>query len=392
MRNFEFYIPTRYVFENDAELKCAELAKEAGATAILLHYGGGSAEKSGLLGRVRNALTEAGLSYVELGGVQPNPRMELAYEGIKLVHEHKLDFILAVGGGSVIDSAKTIATGSLYDGDAWDLFIGKHRASDALPLASILTIPAAGSEGSDSAVMNREIDGIVYKRSFGGECIIPKFALLNPELTWSLPEHQTAAGVADIFTHVAERYFTNTRGTYLVDQFCESIWRTLIRYAPVVMADPENREGREQIMWAGTVAHNDFVGVGRQQDWASHGIEHELSALYDVAHGAGLATVLPAWMLHVHQHDLPRFVRFATAVFGIENDPFDPEGTALKGIRALKEFYRSIGLPVTLAELGAKEEDVDFLAENITYDSEGKIGWFVRLGQDDVKRIYSLMK
>lgn len=391
MNPFQLYLPTRYVFGHGAENQAGSLAKEAGAKTVLLHFGGGSAERSGLLGRVRASLKEAGLNVVELGGVKPNPRIDLAYEGIELVRKHGIDFILAVGGGSVIDSSKTIAASSAYDGDAWDLFTGKYQAKHALPIGTIPTIPAAGSEGSDSAVMNREIEGIVYKRSFGAECVIPRFALMNPELTWTLPADQTAAGVADIFTHVAERYFTNTQGTYLIDQFCEGIWRTLIRYAPIVLQDPSNREAREQIMWAGTVAHNNFVGVGRAQDWASHAIEHELSALYDVAHGAGLAVVLPAWMNHVYKHDIARFVRFATAVFGIENDPFDQERVALRGINALKAFYSSLGLPTSLAELGGKKDDVDFLVSNVSYDGEGKLGWFVRLDEAAVKNIYSYM-
>lgn len=391
MDPFQLYIPTRYVFGSGAENRAGELARAAGAAKVLIHFGGGSAERSGLLGRVRKSLTDAGLEYVELGGVKPNPRYEKAVEGIELVRRENVDFILAVGGGSVIDSAKTIAASASYEGDPWDLYTGKFRADQVLPIGAVLTIPAAGSEGSDSAVLNREIDGIVYKRSFGSERVTPRFALLNPELTWTLPANQTAAGVADIFTHVAERYFTNTSGTYLIDQFCEGIWRTLIRYAPRVIANPEDAEARSQIMWAGTVAHNNFVGVGRQQDWASHAIEHELSALYDVAHGAGLAVVLPAWMQHVYKQDVRRFVRFATEVFGVENDPFDPEGTALAGIQALKGFYTSIGLPTGLEELGGDRNDVEFLAKNVSYDASGRVGWFVRLDEADVRKIYQFM-
>lgn len=391
MNPFELYLPTRYVFGYDSEVRAGEMIRSFQGTKVLIHYGGGSAERSGLLSRVRSSLSEAGIEYVELGGVQPNPRIELAYEGIEMVRDHQVDFILAVGGGSVIDSAKTIAAAADYDGDAWDLYNRSYHPETALPIGVILTIPAAGSEGSDSAVMNREENGIVYKRSFGAESVIPVFALLNPELTWTLPPNQTAAGIADIFTHVSERYFTNTTGTYIIDQFCEGIWRTLIRYAPIVYQDPENREAREQIMWAGTIAHNDFVGVGRDQDWASHQIEHELSALYDVAHGAGLATVLPAWMQYVYKHDLARFVRFATVVFGIENDPFDQERTALRGIYALKAFFSSIGLPTSMAELGGRDEDIDFLIENISYDSEGMLGSFVRLDPLAIREIYDLM-
>lgn len=391
MNPFELYLPTRYIFGRDSELRAGELIRESKGTKVLIHYGGGSAERSGLLNRIRTSLSEAGIDFVELGSVQPNPRMDLAYDAIELVREQQVDFILAVGGGSVIDSAKTIAAAADYDGDAWDLYTRSYQPETALPIGVVLTIPAAGSEGSDSAVMNREIDGIVYKRSFGAECIIPLFAVLNSELTHTLPAQQTAAGIADIFTHVAERYFTNTRSTYIVDQFCEGIWRTLVRYAPIVYQDPDNREAREQIMWAGTVAHNDFVGIGRDQDWASHQIEHELSALYDVAHGAGLATVLPAWMLYVYKHDLARFVRFATEVFGIENDPFDQERTALRGIHALKAFFSSIGLPTSLVELGGDEEDIDFLIENIDYDHEGMLGSFVRLNPAAIREIYDLM-
>ncbi len=392
MNSFELYIPTNYVFgpnvENEVGLRC----KEQGATKVLIHYGGQSAVKSGLLDRVRKSLTASGLSFIELSGVKPNPRMDLAYEGINIVKTQGIDFILAVGGGSVIDSAKCIAAGALYDGDAWDFFTGKAEPTKAIKLGCILTIPAAGSEASKDCVMQLvDKDGIAWKRGTNGNALYNSFSLLNPELTWTLPADQTVAGCADIFTHITERYFTNTKGTYLIDNFCESILRTIVHYAPLVIADPKHKEAREQLMWAGSMAHNNICGVGRIQDWASHIIEHELSGLYDVAHGAGLATVLPAWMQVVYKNDVARFVRFATEVFRVENDPFDQEGTALKGIYALKHFFSSIGLPISLSQLGGKREDIPFLVKNISYGPDGTIGNFVKLDQAGVHEVYKFM-
>ncbi|HEY5583457.1 MAG TPA: iron-containing alcohol dehydrogenase, partial [Ruminiclostridium sp.] len=264
MNKFELYIPTIYAFGYDVENEVGARCLDQGATKVLIHYGGHSAEKSGLLNRVRKSLTDAKLSYTELSGVKPNPRMDLAYKGIEMVKTQGIDFILAIGGGSVIDSAKCIAAGSLYDGDAWDFYNDKAEPTKAIKLGCILTIPAAGSEGSKDSVMQLiDKDGIAWKRGTSGYALYNSFALLNPELTWTLPTSQTAAGCADIFTHVTERYFTNTEGTYLIDNFCESILRTIRHYAPLVIADPKHKEAREQIMWAGTMAHNNICGVGR---------------------------------------------------------------------------------------------------------------------------------
>lgn len=393
MNNFELHLPTRHVFGSGVENEVGVRLAALGMDRVLLHYGGGSAERSGLLGRVRRSLEEAGIYYVELGGVAPNPRLDLALQGLEMVRSERLNGLLAVGGGSPIDSAKCIAMAACYDGDVWDFYSGKAQPRAAMPVACVLTIPAAGSESSDSSVISRvATDGTVWKRGAGSQHIRPVLALMNPELTWTLPPSQTANGVADIFTHVTERYFTNSTGTYLVDQLCEGILRTLVRYAPLVIADPCHAEGRAQIMWAGTLAHNNLVGVGRVQDWASHQIEHELSAVYDVAHGAGLAVVLPAWMRFVYRQDLARFVRFATTVFGVENDPFDPEAVALAGIDRLIAFYRSIGLATTFAELGGKVEDIDRLISGIKWDAAGQLGNFVKLGPAEVRRIYQLMQ
>ena len=392
MNPFELYLPTRYIFGPGVENRVGEEVRRAGGTRVLLHYSGGSVRRSGLLDRVQASLDKEGIGYVELAGVKPNPDMELAYEGIDLAREEGVDFIVALGGGSAIDSAKAIALGVKYDGDVWDYYSGKAQATDALPVGTIPTLPAAGSEGSPSSVMNLTAeDGTVYKRGTGSELIVPRFALENPELTHTLPVEQTAAGIADIFTHTCERYFTKTRDVYLTDLWCEAIMKTLIKFGPIAIKDPENSVAREQIMWASTVAHNDITGIGREQDWASHSIEHELSALYDVAHGAGLAVVNPAWMRYVYKEDVARFVRFATEVFGMANDPWHPETTALEGIKALKAFYRSIGLPVTFKELGGKEEDIPKLISTIGIGEDG-LGSFKKLHNADIEAIYSLMK
>ena len=357
MLNFVFYSPTKFVFGKGEENNVGSYLHPYTPQKVLVVYGGRSAERSGLLGRVYASLKQAGLPYVSLSGVQPNPRYELAQEGIALCKREQVDFVLAIGGGSVIDTAKCIAAGALYDGDPWkDFFIDKKTAQAALPVACILTIAAAGSEGSWDAVITHEAQGL--KEMMRSEAIRPVLSILNPELTMSLPAYQTACGVTDMFVHITERYFTNTRDVDITDELAEALMRTILKYGIVCVKEPDNYNARAQIMWAGMLAHNNICGVDREQDWASHHIQHRIGAKYDSAHGAGLATIFPAWAQYVYKHDVPRFVRFATKVMGVDNDVFHPEEVALEGIRRIKAYFASLGMPPSLSALGVKDEDI----------------------------------
>lgn len=387
MDSFVFHSPTEFVFGNETEKKAGELAVKYGASKVLIHYGSGSAVRSGLLDRVIRSVEAAGLEYITLGGVQPNPRDTLIYRGIELCRAEKVDFILAVGGGSVIDSSKGIAAGVCYDGDFWDLYTHSQPVRAALPIGVILTIAAAGSEGSGASVVTKE-DGML-KRDIGSDLVRPRFSILNPALTCTLPPYQTACGITDIMAHIFERYFTNTRKVECTDRLCEGLLLTMIQEAPVVMADPNDYDARANIMWAGTVAHNDLVGCGRSQDWNSHALEHELSGLYDCAHGAGLAVVMPAWMEYVHQHDVMRFCQMATRVWGVEMNFEDPEETAMKGIRAFRAFLKSIGMPTTFAELGADPADIPVLVDKLGIGDSVR-GGFMPLNAEDVANIYKI--
>ena len=382
MNNFCFYSPTKYVFGKGEENNIGKYLQDYAPKKVLIVYGGHSAEKSGLLGRVRESLKGADIAYVELGGVHPNPRYELALEGMELCKKEGVDFVLAVGGGSTIDTAKCIAIGVVNEGDVWETYYeGNGMVTKALPVASILTIAAAGSEGSNGTV-------ITYKgRKFstGSDALRPVLAVLNPELTMTLPAYQTACGVSDIFTHLIERYFTNTKDVNLTDEMCEALMRNIFKYGKVAVEHPDDYNARAQVMWTGTLAHNDICGCDRDQDWASHQIQHEIGAKYDSAHGAGLATVFPAWAKYVYKHDVPRFVRFATKVMGVDNDVFHPEEVALEGIARIKAYFASLGMPTTLAELGVKEEDIKELANT----HQGK---FVELCPEDIEQIYELAK
>ena len=383
MNNFNFYSPTEFVFGKDTENNCGKYVKKYGGTKVLIHYGGGSAVKSGLLDRVKASLDSENIPYVLLGGVKPNPRDTLIYEGIELCRKENVDFILSVGGGSCIDSSKGIACGVPYDGDFWDFYSGK-KVEKVLPIGTILTIAAAGSEGSGASVVTKE-DGML-KRDTSSDLLRPRFSILNPELTCTLPAYQTACGATDIMAHVFERYFTNTKEVEITDRLCEAVLLTMIKETPRVIADPYNYEARANIMWAGTVAHNDIIGVGRDQDWNSHGIEHELSGLYDCAHGAGLAVVMPAWMEFVYKHDVMRFAQMATRIFGCEMNFENPEDTALKGIYAFRRFLHDIGMPINFEELGAKAEDIPVLIEKFGI-GDGQTWGFVRLSAKDIEEI-----
>ena len=385
MDNFNFYAPTYFAFGRESEKKTGRLVKRFGGSKVLVHYGGGSVKRNGVLDAVLNSLKEEGLEYVELGGVKPNPRSGLVYEGIDLCRKEGIDFILAVGGGSAIDSAKAIAAGVVYEGDFWDFYSKDMSVRNALPVGTVLTIAAAGSEGSPDTVITHE-DGML-KRGASGEALRPRFSVLNPEFTCTLDAYQTACGVTDIMAHVCERYFTNTKNVETTDRLCEAVLKAVITEAPKIIHNLTDYEARANLMWAGMIAHNNIVGVGREQDWSSHGIEHELSALYDVAHGAGLAVIFPAWMTYVMNHDVNRFAQFAVRVWDCDMNFANPELTALEGIKRFKEFLRSIGMPTNFRELRAEEKDIPRMVETIGVTEERRIGRFVPLSPKDVENI-----
>ena len=387
MNDFSFYSPTKFVFGRGAEAKVGSLVRACGGTKALLHFGGGSVKKNGVYDAVVKALESEGVGYVPLGGVQPNPRSGLVREGIALCRKESVDFILAVGGGSVIDSAKAIAFGTLYDGDFADFYFGKDvknqpQVPKALPVGTVLTIAAAGSEGSANSIINLEPGNL--KRGATGDVLRPKFSVLNPEFTFTLPPFQTACGLTDIFAHIAERYFTPTKEVEITDALCEAVMRTVVKEGAKVMANPRDYDARANSMWTSTVAHNNVCGVGRAQDWSSHGIEHELSALYDCAHGAGLAVVMPAWMDYVMEADIARFARFAERVWDVREG--SPEEMAKEGVRRYRAWLKSIGMPQNFVELGAKTEDIPALVEKLGLKGN-TLGAFRPLNDADVAAI-----
>ena len=390
MENFTFYSPTKFVFGKGTENEAGKLIKAFGGSRVLIHYGGGSVVRSGLLDRVKASLEAEDLDYVELGGVKPNPRSGLVYEGIDLVRRNGIDFILAVGGGSAIDSSKAIAAGAVYEGDFWDFYCGKPILK-ALPVGTVLTIAAAGSEGSGDSVITKE-EGM-FKRGASGEGIRPRFSILNPELTETLPPYQTACGITDIMAHLYERYLTNSKDVEVTDRLIEALLITIKNEGPKVIADPNNYEARANIMWAGTMAHTNAVGVGRSQDWLSHTIEHELSALYDCAHGAGLAVTMPAVFTYEMSHNVMRFAQVAVRVWGCQMDFAHPEVTAKAGIEAFRNFLISIGMPKNFEELGAKEEDIPKLVDVLCNGDgrKGTISGFITLNEEECAKIYKMM-
>jgi alcohol dehydrogenase YqhD (iron-dependent ADH family) len=387
MKNFRFSCSTEMIFGKDVQLAVGEETKKYGSK-VLLHYGSGHIKKSGVYEQVTGALKKAGVDFLELGGVQPNPRLSLVREGIRLCRENGVDFILAVGGGSVIDSAKGIALGTVDDGDVWDFYIGKRNADKALPVGVVLTIPAAGSESSVGSVVTNE--ETADKRPYDSELLRPKFAFMNPELTYTLPPYQTACGAADIMAHIMERYFTQEKNVELTDRLCEAALKTIIDNVPAALADPDNYAARAEIMWTGSLAHNDLLGTGRIGDWSSHMIEHELSGINDVAHGAGLAVIFPAWMRYVYRQDINRFAQFAVRVWNVEMDYFDIEKTALKGIEAIKAFFKSIGLPVSLTEIGITPSHYDRIATNCRCTNGDAVGSFLPLKNADIVEILKI--
>lgn len=391
MVDFKYYAPTEVVFGKDSEQHLADLVRKYGGTRVLIHYGGGSAVRSGLLAQVKTQLDEAGIAWVELGGVVPNPRLSLAYQGIELCRREGVDFLLAVGGGSVIDSAKVIGYGLCYDGDVWDIYEGRHTPEAAMPIGVILTIPASGSEMSDSAVITKD-EGLV-KRGVNCELCRPRFAIMNPERSCTLPAYQTAAGVTDIMMHTMERYFSHEDDMLLTDAMAEALMKTVKECGEKVLSDPQNYQLRAQIMWAGSLAHNDLTGCGTVGDFATHRIEHELSSTYDATHGAGLAAVWPHWAEYVLAENPTRFAQFAVNVLGVTNDFKSPERTARAGIAAMVDFYHRIGMPASLPELigrPATEEEIAEMALKATRGRSITLGRLKVLDYDDVVNIYRM--
>lgn len=360
MKDFTYRLPTRFVFGHEAERKVGEQLSALGAKRVLIHYGGGSAVRSGLIGRLEADLHAHGMEVFQLGGAKPNPRDDKVYEGIELVRREEIDFILAVGGGSAIDSTKAIAHGACYAGDFWDFFCGKAAPQRTMPFGVVLTTSAAGSESSNSCVIMQECTKI--KRGLTTELNRPLIAFMNPELAMTVPKYQIASGATDILAHIMERYFTCETEVDLTDRLCEAAMQAVIRATRIAVRDPQNYDAQAQLMWGGTIAHNETVGVGRVGDFGAHQLEHELSALYDVAHGAGLAVVFPAWMRFQLKRHPMRLAQFANRVYNVPVNFEHPEETALRGIEAHESFLREIGMPVTLKELGARTEDIPALA------------------------------
>lgn len=388
MNNFTFYSPTEFVFGKGTEMQTGELVRKYGASKVLIVYGGGSVVRSGLLERVRQTLAQTGIPCLELGGVQPNPIDIKVYEGIDLCRREGVDFVLAVGGGSVIDTAKAIAAGVPYEGDFWDFYIQKATVSSALKVAVVLTIPAAGSEGSGNSVITKV--STLQKMSLRApELLRPRFSIMNPELTFTLPPYQTAAGIVDMMAHIMERYFTNTADTEIADRLCEGTLKAIITEAPRVMADPKDYGARANIMWSGMIAHNGTCGVGNEEDWASHFMEHEISALYDVTHGAGLAVIFPAWLTWMASHHVEKVAQYAARVWDVPVSE-DLKAMALEGVARLKSFFTSIGMPVNFAQLGVEHPDIELLVEHLHANKGEQVGCYVRLGRKETREIYEL--
>lgn len=393
MKDFNFYAPTRVVFGRSGEEQVAQLIKQNGGTKVLLHYGGLSAARSGLLGKMQQQLSEASIQWVELGGVIPNPLLSKVQEGIYICKREEVDFILAIGGGSVIDSAKAIGYGAQYDGEVWDFWEGKAVPQSCLPIGVVLTIPAAGSEMSSSCVITKD-DGLL-KRGVNSDLCRCRFAVMNPERTFTLPPYQTAAGATDIIMHTLERYFSKHVDMNLTDAIAEALMRTVMDSAAVVMREPDNYRHRAQIMWAGSLSHNDLTECGMEKDFATHKLEHELSAVYGVTHGAGLAALWASWARYVLPGHEARFAQYAVNVMHVTPDFGDLRETALEGIRRTEEFFRSIGMPVSISELLGRtvsDAEIDMLAERCSRGGTIKVGAFQLLDMADMKAIYEMAR
>ncbi|NLK74659.1 MAG: iron-containing alcohol dehydrogenase [Clostridiales bacterium] len=389
MNNFEFYSPTKVIFGKDVEQQVGAEIKKWGGNKVLVHYGGSSAKQSGLLDRVEAALKEENLKYVLLGGVEPNPRISLVRAGIDLCRKENVDFILAVGGGSVLDSAKAIALGVPYEGDVWDFYDRKASPSEALPHGNIITLAATGSETSSSSVITKEENGL--KRGCNTELNRPKFTLMNPELLYTLPPYQTACGIVDIMMHTLDRYFSPGGINEITDRIAEALLQTVIQYGTVCMKDPYNYEARSEIFWAGSLSHNHLTGLGRMGDWAVHQMEHELSGMFDVAHGAGLSAIWEAWALYVYKEDIMRFARYGANVWKLNLNYENPEETALAAIQATKDYFSSLGMPISIPQLLGKkatDEEMREMAVKCTFFGKRTIGGIKILGEEDIYNIY----
>ncbi|MDR0487388.1 MAG: iron-containing alcohol dehydrogenase [Treponema sp.] len=386
MQNFDYCNKTKIIFGRETENRVgAETAQYA--KRILLHHSGGSTVRSGLIDRVKESLSKAGVECVELTGVLPNPRLSLVNKGIDIVRKEKLELVLAVGGGSAIDSAKAIALGAVNDGNLWEFFERKRTTDKALPVAAIVTIPAAGSESSISCVITNE-DG-PWKRGVNFECIRPVFSILNPELTYTLPPYQTACGIADMLAHIMERYFTKEPHVELTDELCEGAMRTVIRNGRKIFSGGEkDYDARAEIMWAGALAHNNFLSTGRIGDWASHALDHELTAIFGIAHGAGLAIIFPAWIRYNIKEDTPRLARFAAKVWGVDGAFYGYEQAALEGVIRMEDFFRSIGLPVKFSDANLDPSRIGEMAKRAV--CFGPIGNYRKLDEKDAEAVYRL--
>lgn len=395
MKNFNYYAPTQVAFGRNTENQVAELVKKYGGSKVLIHYGGQCAIRSGLLAKVEQILTEAGIAYVKLGGVKPNPRLSLVRKGIELCKEENVDFLLAVGGGSVIDSCKAISSGRFYQGDVWTLYEHKDHATQYLPIGCILTIPAAGSEMSNGSVITNDEVESWLKKDYCVDEFRCKFAIMNPELTFTLPAWQTACGITDMMMHTMERYFSKDDDMETTDAIAEAILRTCMKEGPLALANPTDYTCRANIMWAGTLAHNDLTGCGTTGDWATHNIEHELSGLFDVSHGAGLAAVWGSWARYTRNENLPRFARFAHNVMGIDTTNMSDMEASEAGIKAMEQFFRSIGMPTDIHTLVGKDitdAEIEEMAQKCTNGDTTTIGGLKILHAADIVKIYQMAK
>lgn len=395
MKNFNYYAPTQVAFGRNTESQVAELVKKHGGSKVLIHYGGQSAIRSGLLAKVEQILTEAGIAYVKLGGVKPNPRLSLVRKGIELCKEENVDFLLAVGGGSVIDSCKAISSGRFYQGDVWTLYEHKDHATQYLPIGCILTIPAAGSEMSNGSVITNDEVESWLKKDYCVDEFRCKFAIMNPELTFTLPAWQTACGITDMMMHTMERYFSKDDDMETTDAIAEAILRTCMKEGPLALANPTDYTFRANIMWAGTLAHNDLTGCGTTGDWATHNIEHELSGLFDVSHGAGLAAVWGSWARYTRNENLPRFARFAHNVMSIDTTNMSDMEASEAGIKAMEQFFRSIGMPTDIHTLVGKDitdAEIEEMAQKCTNGDTTTIGGLKILHAADIVKIYQMAK